>query len=283
MTTTKQELTCVGQVKMNSILTEILKGGCVISGSKGSGKTNSAKIIISEILKQQKLNKQNNIEIKVMDTCLSWLFDFNHLEYQLIGDNSTIHNIGNCIYDFSLLDNVDEINDLMKQIISIDYHNQTRMKLLTGQVMTNILYVVEEAQIVLSSASLRRRENQIWLRCISTGRNIGQSFLFIGQRLSDISTMAIERCSGFLFGKMLGANDLRKLRSITDKKLSWLVRSLAVGEFYYYSDGQSSFVKFPLYQSSGRPIEHKFKQSWFQRWIYDKELANNDHEKRITV
>lgn len=257
-------ITCQGQVKMisDSLLDEILKTGLIVTGSKGSGKSNSVKIIVSELLRKP------NVTVKVWDSALNWLFDFEELQYQLIGDKSTLYNADNMIYDTTLLDDTEEINDLIQTVVRIDYHNHARMKLLTnGQVSKWICYVIEEAQNIIGSNALRSRENRFWLKAIATGRNIGLSFIFIGQRISDISAKAVERCNGYLIGKTIGANNQRKLRAICGKQLSWLARDLEVGEFYYYN-GETQLIKFPLYNGS-RSVSYK-KPSWFERWIYNK-------------
>ena len=158
------------------------------------------------------------------------------------------------------IDDPDQINSLTRQIVSIDFHNHARMKLLTnGQVVNWIVYIIEEAQNIIGSSALRSRRNRFWLKAISTGRNIGLSFVFIGQRLSDISTKAVERCQGYLIGKMLGDNDLRKLRGIAGKELSWLVKDLPTGSFYYYN-GQRHLIQFPKFHSHGQPQQYNKPQ-----------------------
>lgn len=265
---TSKSVDCIGQVKLldTDILTEILKTGLICSASKGHGKSNAIKIILSEILRQRLAT------VKIFDSALNWLFDFD-LPYQLIGDKTTIQNVDNQIYDLTLIDDTTEINSLIRQIVSIDYHNHARMKLLAnGKVLKWTVYVVEEAQNIISSSALNGYENRFWLKAISTGRNLGLSFIFLTQRLADVSAKAIERCGGYLFGKMLGDNDLRKLRHITNKQLSWLVKDLQIGQFYYYN-GTTKLLQFPLYQKTKQPQPYKPKRSfrdWFNKWIYHR-------------
>jgi len=243
---------CQGQLKVISddLLDEILKSGLVVVASKGHGKTNAVKVITRELLSRQLA------KVKVFDSALNWLFDFSDLQYQLIGEASTLHNIDNCIYDLTLIDDPSTINSIIRQTVTVDFHNYARMKLVTqGKVLNWIVYVIEEAQNIIGSSALRSRENRFWLKAISTGRNIGLSFIFIGQRLSDISAKAVERCQGYLIGKMLGDNDLRKLRGIAGKELSWLVKDLEVGQFYYYN-GQRHLIAFPRFHSYGQPEQY---------------------------
>ncbi len=234
---------CTSQLKVipDDLLNEVLKTGLVVVGGKGTGKSNAVKVITREIL------RRNIATVKIFDQALNWMFDFGHLEYQLIGELSILDNIDNCIYDMTLIDDPQTINTLIRRSVSVDFHNLARLKLLSGGIVNKwILYIVEEAQNVIGSSALRGRENRFWLKAISTGRNLGLSFIFIGQRLADISSKATERCHAYLIGKMLGDNDLRKLRSITNKNLTWKVKGLEVGEFYYYN-GQTELLQFPLF------------------------------------
>ena len=268
-TTITQNIACQSDVKMidDSLLNEILKTGLIVTGSKGCGKSNAVKIIISELLRTEKA------KVKVFDSALNWLFDFAELEYQLIGDKTTLHNVDNCVYDCTLIDDPNEINSLIRTVVSVDYHNHARMKLLTNGLINKwVCYVIEEAQNIIGSNALRSRENRFWLKSISTGRNLGLSFIFITQRLSDVSAKAVERCNGYLIGKTIGDNNLRKLRSLAGKQLSWLVRDLKTGEFYYYN-GQRFFMKLPLHKSNHKTIQYKPQtngfREWFKKWIYN--------------
>jgi len=141
----------------------------------------------------------------------------------------------------------------MQQLIKNDFYNKARMKLIcNGQVYNWLCYVIEEGQSVIGSSALRGKENYFWLKAISTGRNLGLSFIFTGQRLSDISTKAIERCGGYLLGKMTGDNDLKKVRALGGKELSQQVKTLPTGSFIYYNGTQEQ-IDFPLFQSYGKP------------------------------
>lgn len=143
--------------------------------------------------------------------------------------------------------------------------------LFNGKVVKWICYIIEEAQTIIGSNALRSRENRFWLKAISTGRNLGLSFVFITQRLADVSSKAVERCNGYLIGKTLGDNNLRKLRAVAGKQLSWLVRDLKVGEFYYYN-GQQHYIKFPLYKGKHKTIMYKPQRNgirdFISKWVY---------------
>jgi hypothetical protein len=248
---------CRGQVKLipDGLLAEILKTGLIVASGKGHGKTNSVKVIASEIL------KRNVAKVKVFDSALNWIFDFSELRYQLVtqdkdGLQLQFENIDNCVYDLTFINDPKQINRVIRHVIALDFNTYATAKLLShGHVNNWLVYIIEEAQNFIGSSALRSYRNRFWLKVISTGRNIGLSFIFVTQRLADVSSKAVERCQGYLVGKMLGDNDLRKLRSIAGKEISWLVRDLPVGSFYYYS-GQRRLIQFPLYQKTSIPEEY---------------------------
>lgn len=125
---TTQDLACQGQVKVISedLLNEILKIGLIVSCSKGCGKSNSLKVIVSELLRLDKTRTDKTVVVKVFDSALNWLFDFSELQHQLIGDKSTLYNVDNCIYDTTWIDDPDEIDALMREVIAVDFHNHAR-------------------------------------------------------------------------------------------------------------------------------------------------------------
>lgn len=262
-------IACKSQPKLISdgLFAEILKTGLIVASGKGHGKTNAVKVITSEIL------KRNVAKVKVFDSALNWIFDFSELKYQLISEDTQVYNVANCVYDLTFIDDPEQINRIIRQIVSIDFHNFARMKLLTyGNVSNWLVYVIEEAQNIIGSSALRSYRNRFWLKAISTGRNIGLSFVFVTQRLSDVSSKAVERCQGYLIGKMTGDNDLRKLRSIAGKELSWLVKDLQVGQFYYYN-GRRKLIQFPLYNSKTTPQAYLQPQPTAKPSLWSKLLG----------
>jgi hypothetical protein len=248
---------CKRQPKLipDSLLAEILKTGLIVTGGKGCGKSNAVKVLTSEIL------KRSVARVKVFDSALNWLFDFSELKYQLVTQDSDtfkvkLDNIPNCVFDLTFISDPQQINRLIRNIVALDFYDYAKMKLLTyGNISNWLVYVIEEAQNIIGSTALNSYKNRFWLKAISVGRNIGLSFIFVTQRLSDVSSKAVERCQGYLIGKTLGDNDLRKLRSIAGKELSWLVKDLPTGSFYYYN-GQRRLVQFPLYRKTATPVEY---------------------------
>jgi len=232
----------------NDLLREILKTGLICVATKGHGKTNAIKVLTRELLHRGFAN------VKVFDLALNWLFDFEQLTYQLLEQDTDIINANNCIYDFTLINNQNMINHAMQHLMKVDFHNKARMKLTCdGKIYQWLVYVIEEAQNIIGSSALRGRENGFWLKAISTSRNFGLAYIFIGQRLADISTKAVERCGGYLLGKMTGDNDLRKVKALGGKELREQVKQLEVGSFIYYNGNTTQQIDFPLFESYGRP------------------------------
>ena len=248
-------------VKSNPILPDvirdtILQSGLVILGSKSCGKTNAGKLIASEIIR----NPQTiPIQVKFFDLAGNLKFNFDPILYQTIDDKSRYFYDGdeNILFDINLIDE-DDIFGFMEKVLLTDYYRQReRKETLNGHVDKWILYFIEESQGVLSSYSLMRKTGGKVFQLFSIGRNFGQNFVLISQRLADLSTRAVERCNSYLIGKTSGDNDISKLKRLIGKKSSIVdeVKKLNVqnGEFIFYNPTiENQDVKFPLYDSHGQ-------------------------------
>jgi len=247
------------EILPSDVLHNILRTGLVIVGAKGTGKSNAGKVLSAEIIRKQPLS----IQIKIFDTCMNWRWNYEPIRYQTI-DSETRYfydGDGHILFDLELVSDED-VMMFMEKVIIADYYKQRKKKeILGGHNDKWILYVVEEAQNILGSYSLMRKEGRKLLKMFAEGRNYGLSFILIGQRLADVSTKAIERCNGYLFGRMNGDNDIAKLKRIVGRKSAIVneVKNLkpARGEFIYYPfKMMGREVTCPLYKSinSNKPI-----------------------------
>jgi len=241
------------EILPNQLLMGILKSGMVIAGGKGCGKSNAGKVYTSEIIRKQPLS----IQIKIFDTASNLRWDFEPILCQEINENTRYFYDRNehILFDIALTDDED-ILKFMERVVLNDYLKQrARKQELGGHNDKWNLYLVEEAQNIIGTHSLMRREGRGLLKLFSEGRNFGLSFIFIGQRLADISTKAIERSNGYLFGRMNGDNDLAKLKRIVGRKSPVMdeVQKLEAskGQFIFYNGMSTYQVQIPPYKSNG--------------------------------
>jgi len=240
----------------DELLQTILRTGGVIVGGGGSGKTNLGRVLASQIIN----NPMSNIQIKVTDTCQNWIHKFEPIYYQTINEKTILPDDiywgeDHILYDLEFYD-ADDVQDLLEVLITVDFETQRRLKR-QGLMNDWIVWVIEEAQNVIGRTSLNGKRGGRWRKILSERRNFNMSFLFIGQRLADISTIAVERCQGYFFGKTTGDNDKQKIRRICGKDagIHKLVSGLGVGEFIYWDGVQGRQVtNIPLYETHRRPV-----------------------------
>lgn len=245
------------------VLKNILDTGLVVVGSKGTGKSNVVKCIVSEIIK-----RNLNIQCKIFDTCCNWRNSFEPIPMQELNESSYLTPIYNgkesILFDVQY-DDPELIEQKIGEMVYIDFRDNRLKKNIYGSIPDWKLYIIEEAQNVLNTYSLNKKDGRMWLKSISEGRNFNLGFIFIGQRLADISTKVIERAQGYLFGKMTGDNDLKKVKDICSKKIANRVKELKQGEFIYYSGKkQIQLLLAPEYTSNTKPILYTPKMG---RWV----------------
>src|SRR4030042_88032 len=135
----------------DDLLADILRTGIVIVGGKGTGKTNAAKVIASQMIYKP------GIQVKITDSCLNWVFNFEPLQYQTIGDNTDIPEdlyFGEEDFLYNIeIDNVDLVNTAIGTMVMTDYDLQREFKK-EGLMDGWIVYTIEEAQNVVGSYAL---------------------------------------------------------------------------------------------------------------------------------
>lgn len=241
----------------DDFLDDILREGLIIVGTRGTGKSNVAKVILSEIINNQ---ENNSIQCKVTDTCQNWVHCFEPIWYQRIAEDNLMHHRmywgeDHILYDLELPD-VDAIQNLVGTMVSIDSEVQRRYKA-EGLMDTWVLWTIEEAQNMLGTYALNGKAGKKWLKQISESRNFNINFIFIGQRLADISTKAVERCGGYLFGRLVGDNDLKKVKKICgkDNGIENILPKLGMGEFIHWNGLEARLVvDVPKYECDTKPI-----------------------------
>jgi len=248
---------------------ELLRAGAVVVGGRGTGKTNLVKIILSQIVNDQ----HGIIQVKIVDSCQNWVHGFESIHYQHINENlifsqgvsrgadfsEVYFGEDHFLYDLEFWD-LDILQDVIASLVIPDYDVQRIYK--KHHLMNNwILWTIEEAQNILGTYALNSKQGKRWLKLISESRNFNMNFIFIGQRLADMSTKAIERCQNLLMGRMTGDNDLKKIQRICGKEagIHEMVPKLRVppeGCDFIFWNGEEAvkLVNIPRYQVTTTPI-----------------------------
>lgn len=231
-------------------LKSILRTGLVIIAQKYHGKTNTAKVIC-----QRFQNEMPNVGLKVVDSALNWAFNSSLDYYQIIELRKPIANRKNCVFDCSLLKHPQLVTAFIRKLVLKDLEANIRLKLRQyGYIDKPILYIIEETQNILGTSSLKRDINAPILKFVSEGRNFGElSYILITQRPQSISTEALERVEGYLFGRLLGDRNLTKVRRIAGKNVAKSVKKLKQGEFIYFDGDKAQHVNFDKYVSTHQP------------------------------
>ena len=236
------------------LLNAIKATGLVIAGGPGTGKSNVAKIISAQLINAP------DIQVKITDSCQNWMHEFELIHYQHINDYTEVpedvyFGDKSFLYDLEFTD-YEKIQETIGMMISTDFELQRLFK--KKHVMTNwVIWVIEEAQNVIGSYALTGKRGKKWLTLISEGRNFNLRFIFIGQRLGDISAKAVERCQGFLMGKMTGENDRKKINGMPGAKsfdLGDAVADLELGQFIYWDGVEPVLLDVPKYAVKTKPI-----------------------------
>lgn len=223
------------------IIDEILDTGALVCGAGKCGKTTWVRVINRELMKVTKLDEGDNevpyIQIKIFDTALNWIKAFEPILYQVLSERELL-NVGTEIYFgdddiiFECSDFTDNkaIREVISEIVGADYELHRRYKL-NDLLDTNIVYTIEEAQNVLSVIGKYDR----WNTYISQGRNMNISFLFITRRMADLSAKARENVQSYMWGKMTGDNERRRIRRISNDTVYNMLPKLGIGEFIYWN------------------------------------------------
>lgn len=237
------------------LIEDIKRAGLIIVGGRGVGKSNVAKVIASQLI----CGDHPNLQVKITDSCQNWIHNFVDIPYQHINEETLIPDdvyFGeeSFIYDMELSD-VGAVQETIGELVVTDYEVHREYKK-QGLLDEWIIWVVEEAQNVLGSYALNGNAGKVWLKIISESRNFNINFIFIGQRLADISTKAVERCEGYLFGRMTGDNDLKKVARICGKErgIHEVVPRLKIGEFIFWNGSDAyHLIDVPRFESERKP------------------------------
>lgn len=214
----------------------ILREGAFATGGRGSGKTNLLKLLVVEALKRK-------VRVKVFDPTLAWKTFF--LERIKVKRKSYTPSLWNRTYDTSRLSVLENRNfvsemlakDVEEAIVSTDMGYKP-----------SCLVVIEEAQNIIPSHSLRAKRFLEISRFITQSRNFGMSYILSTQRCASVDVNAIEVSGIRYFFKLEGERNLRKVRFWLPKFVVWRLRDLKVGEAYIQFGSKFRLARLPKFE-----------------------------------
>lgn len=272
----------VQQNEMDLIAHDLFKSPILCCAERGAGKSEGLKSLVKYIKEKYTREDGNRrVVFKCFDPSLSWWIS-SPLEHKLrVNEYSIrkdkIHNLNDIVFATGEL-TIDDRKAFIASVINIDYATRYRHIIKYGpsvlQTQPLIVYIVEEAQVVLNSYALRSssKVSDIIKDFISIGRNIGYNehgLTMIGstQRASEVSTEVVERCH-LLLGKQKGDNNLRKIRRSTNKYVYDLIRQLPLYNFIYYNGQVTQPFQFPRYIPKIIKVEQKRRKKGILHRIF---------------
>lgn len=214
----------------------ILREGCFLTGNRGCGKSNLLMVLVERMLSRK-------IEVKVFDSCLAW----KHYPLPKIRVTSVEQAFQkwNVVYDLSRL-SVLESREIVTKMMAEDI--QAAISLTDAGMKPKCVYVLEEAQNLIPTNSLRAEKYMEISRFITQGRNFGLSYICSTQRLSTVDINLIEISGVRYWFKLEGARNLSKARWWLDKYVVWRLRDLPIGECYVQVGTKVKLLRVPMFQ-----------------------------------
>lgn len=258
----KYSVSEIEPIELKQLAQMVIKTPSLICGSAQHGKSNLSKLICEEI------HKVSNIKLRCFDSSLQYVFN-SPMKYKItIKDPQlNIANIGgrevnlgyleipdnmidelldkkSICFDFSECFNLSFIQKTQKRIILRDMRRLIEeVKRNKGQIKNRVLYIIEEAQSVYSSNSLRSNSLSVIARSISVGANFGISVLCVTRRIAEIGTKLSEHIKTKCVTQLNQDNDLRKIKKLIDKEYISLLKTLGLGQFLVISPRGVNFLK----------------------------------------
>jgi hypothetical protein len=213
-----------------------LREGCFLAGSRGSGKTNGAKLLAAEALSE-------GIEVKVIDATLQWkTFPLPSIR---VRRGQAVESRFNAVYDVARL-GVLETRRFVSTMLAQDLEEAIHLTDMGKK--PRCLVVLEECQNVLPSNTLRTLKFQDVSRFVTQGRNFGLSFVATTQRLASVDINLVELAGLRLWFKLEGHRNLSKARWWLSKYQTWNLRNLQVGQCYMQVGSNVKLLKLPLFR-----------------------------------
>jgi len=301
--------------KLKPIVDDILKyGDLLLVANKGVGKTNA----LMQLARAFRL--QENTRVVIVETFPKWCNEFDELPFVFVNDSDVVTTdtflelneedyfvrtsrdyvirrgsefteaLSQTDILFTLaLEDTDRISFFIASLVYSFYRKNylTAYKYGLDAIDQHVVFICEESQNLFDASIISKRTFNKLRKMFSETRNLKIHFVLATQRLVDINTKIRGRTRLMIGRVNVDDYDLKIRRILRHKKHKSDILSLPIDQFLYVP--QDRIVPFDLFKQKGKPYllstkpETETKPSWFQRWIYNRELINNDREKQKTV
>lgn len=256
-----------------------LRRGIFISGNKKSGKTNLMKIfaddLMGKVIKSDRvLTKGQPIKVvvKILDSSQAWL-NSSIPYYQVITFEEIIGQKWENPININMIFELSKLMPMDQKIFIGEFLGDTFEFIVDNPIPHFIFVIVEEAQLILPSGSLRALYSQAALRHITVGRNYDLGSASLTQFAAMVSTNVIKQAGLCYMGLAFEENDIRKLRNFIGwkkDKTRKIFSSLKIGEFVYLKTGRNATalkIKTPEFIPKSEPEEWvpQRKQSFWRK------------------
>ena len=259
-------------VKLKSLIEDVLSfGDLLLVANKGQGKTNSLKVLASE------LRKLPNTRVIIFETFPKFALEFENMPFMKIKDRDVVetrHVIDMEDYflrherDYAVLRG-QEINKVLKKhkdiIFTVEIRDIERIAFFVYSVVNHfyrraylrlyknyekterIIFIVEESQNIFDSSTISKKLFNRMRKIFSEARNLDLHFIMCSQRLQDLNTKIRGRTRLMLGNVSIDDYELKIRRLLRNSKYRTEILNFNRGEFLYVAS--DSVIKFPKFEN----------------------------------
>lgn len=265
-------------VEINNLIEELKEyGDLTFIANKGQGKTNSLKVLASELIK----DKHNRVII--FETFPKFCKSFEHIAYMKILDSDVketkhVINLENTFVsherDYTVLKGY-EIETALKEnrniIFTLEVKDIERIAFFVYSVVNqfyrrnylrqykdyekqeHVIFIIEESQNVFDSSTISKKIFNRLRKIFSEARNLNIHFVMCSQRLQDINTKIRARTRLILGNVSLDDYELKIRRLLRHSQYRKEVLNFKKGQFLNVSSDK--IIQFPEYKTTSKAFE----------------------------
>lgn len=233
---------------------ELMATGVFCTGTRQSGKSNTAKHIVRQLINEGKV-------VFIIDPTQVWQKDFSELSHLIIsephGQTEITWDLKSTVFDTSQLTPKSQQRFTELFCAAVFNHATVTPKPLRPQ----IVCVYEEAHTAMENNKLNGNTYQNTKRFLTQGANFGLSFIAITQFPALVDKLPLKSAQQRYFGKTSEPNDLKYLKAYLGKHVTWLP-SMPLGQFLYVHSGRLSRIATVKYEENQNTEGSKFAYAY---------------------